>query len=385
MHDALIIGAGPAGATAARLLASEGWSVALIEKTEFPRRKVCGEFISATSLPLLYDDRVRDEFLRAAGPEIRRVGLFAKSAVLSTRMPAAAGSTSGWGRALGRDRLDTLLRDAAVKAGATLWQPWKATRLAREGETFACTIASGEAEQNIRARLVIAANGSWEKAPWSAEAREHRPSDLLAFKAHFRGTRLPPELMPLLVFPGGYGGLVHSDDGRVSLSCCIRRDMLEACRQANPGLAAGEAVLRHIFRNCDGVRHSLIDAELDGAWLAAGPIRPGIRPRYADGIFYVGNAAGEAHPIIAEGISMAMQSAWLLSRRLLQTKDRAAAARLYARDWRAAFAPRIHAAAAFAHLAMWPGAERLLPLIERFPRVLSWGATLSGKTAQIVR
>ena len=75
MHDALIIGAGPAGATAARLLASEGWSVALIEKAEFPRRKVCGEFISATSLPLLYDDRVRDEFLRAAGPEIREESL----------------------------------------------------------------------------------------------------------------------------------------------------------------------------------------------------------------------------------------------------------------------------------------------------------------------
>jgi flavin-dependent dehydrogenase len=161
--------------------------------------------------------------------------------------------------------------------------------------------------------------------------------------------------------------------------------MLETCRKAHPGLSAGEAVLRHIFKNSDGVRHSLIDAELDGAWLAAGPIRPGIRPRYADGIFYIGNAAGEAHPIIAEGISMAMQSAWLLSRRLLQTIDTAEAARLYARDWRAAFASRIYAAAAFARLAMWPPAETVLPLIERFPQILRWGATLSGKTAQIVR
>src|SRR5262245_14089568 len=51
--DALIVGAGPAGSAAALLLARAGWSVALIEKAEFPRRKVCGEFISATSLPLL--------------------------------------------------------------------------------------------------------------------------------------------------------------------------------------------------------------------------------------------------------------------------------------------------------------------------------------------
>ena len=50
-HDALIVGAGPAGSAAARLLAQAGWSVALVEKAEFPRRKVCGEFISATTIP----------------------------------------------------------------------------------------------------------------------------------------------------------------------------------------------------------------------------------------------------------------------------------------------------------------------------------------------
>jgi len=42
IHDALVIGAGPAGSTAARLLAQAGWSVALVEKSVFPRRKVCG-------------------------------------------------------------------------------------------------------------------------------------------------------------------------------------------------------------------------------------------------------------------------------------------------------------------------------------------------------
>ena len=51
--DAVIVGAGPAGASAAILLARAGWSVALVEKTPFPRRKVCGECISAGSFPLL--------------------------------------------------------------------------------------------------------------------------------------------------------------------------------------------------------------------------------------------------------------------------------------------------------------------------------------------
>ena len=72
----------------------------------------------------------------------------------------------------------------------------------------------------------------------------------------------------------------------------------------------------------------------------------------------VGNAAGEAHPIIAEGISMAMQSAWLLCDRLAREKHPLLNASLrevgrdYSRAWRRTFAPRMRVAACFAHLAM---------------------------------
>jgi flavin-dependent dehydrogenase len=394
MYDALVIGAGPAGATAARLLAKAGRSVAVVEKSSFPRRKVCGEFISATSLPLLHDSDVREEFLTQAGPEVRRVGLFAGDAALSAQMPAAGNSVAGWGRALGRDRLDLLLADAAARAGATLWQPWKMLGLQREAAGYLCTIAAASGEiKELRARLVLAANGSWERSPLLPDrARTHPASELLAFKAHFLDADLPRDLMPLLVFPGGYGGMVHSDNGRVSLSCCIRRDVLEQCRLEHRTRHAGDSVLQHIRATNAGVREALSRARLDGPWLAAGPIRPGIRRRYEDGIFYLGNIAGEAHPIIAEGISMAMQSAWLLCRRLVETDERMIASpaiaeigRRYAADWKAAFSMRIRAASLLAHGAMWPKASRALPLVERFPAILTWGARLSGKTTQLVR
>ena len=51
--DVVIVGAGPAGSAAAILLARAGWSVALVERQRFPRRKVCGECIAASNLALL--------------------------------------------------------------------------------------------------------------------------------------------------------------------------------------------------------------------------------------------------------------------------------------------------------------------------------------------
>ena len=75
VYDAIIVGAGPAGSTAAILLAREGWRVALIEKQVFPRRKVCGECIAASNLPLLDGLGIGDAFAALAGPELREVAL----------------------------------------------------------------------------------------------------------------------------------------------------------------------------------------------------------------------------------------------------------------------------------------------------------------------
>jgi flavin-dependent dehydrogenase len=366
MFDAAIIGAGPAGSAAARLLAQAGWSVALIEKADFPRRKVCGEFISAATMPVLEACGIAQAFLAAAGPPVTHVGIYAGDAAL------ASPQARHWGRALGREHLDTLLRDAAIEAGTQIFQPAELIALDRQPGGFTCILDTGA---RIEARKVIAAGGSWNaKGVFAVRSRVARASDLLAFKAHFRGTQLPHGLMPLLAFPGGYGGMVHTDDGRTSLSCCIRRDMLAAARIRHGG-KAGDAVLAHITATTHGVAGALHGAVLDGAILSAGPIQPGIRPRHDTGVFFTGNSAGEAHPVIAEGISMAIQSSGLLARLLIAAREDE-----YTAAWYRRFAPRIHAASLFAHLAMnGVGRAASRTAIRVFPAILDWGARLSGK------
>ena len=151
--------------------------------------------------------------------------------------------------------------------------------------------------------------------------REHRAADLLAFKANFRDASLAAGLLPVLAFDGGYGGMVVADDGVATLACCIRRDRLDAARRAAPGRRAGEVVEAWLRRECRGVASALAGAQRDGPWLAAGPLDAGHSCRAAATRgSRIGNAAGEAHPIIGEGLSIAMQSAWLLCARLVEAR-----------------------------------------------------------------
>src|SRR6185503_15647653 len=364
--DALIVGAGPAGASAAILLASAGWHVVILEKARFPRRKVCGEYISGAAWPLLDELGVGPRVSAMAGPDVRRVGFFADDVVIDAPMPGGARP----GRALGREHLDTLLveraREMGVEVREAAWSPFDADA----------------------APVIIGAHGAWETGELPTQPRHAaaRPHDLLGFKAHFRDARLARDLMPLVLFPGGYGGMVTTDGGRVSLSCCVRRDALARSRASRRGWRAGDALLAHIIAANRGVREALHGARLDGAWLSAGPIRPAIRRFRVEGVYAVGNAAGEAHPIIAEGISMAIQSSFLLCERLVRAgRDAPAAAldavaREYEGAWRANFAPRVRAASVLAALATRaPGRATAARLVALLPAVLTLGAHWSGK------
>jgi len=364
--------------------------VALLEGKPFPRPKVCGEYLSAANMLLLEAIGIADDYRALAGPEVRHVGLFAGKRSVVAPLRALHGPGPKWGRALGRDTLDTLLLHHARAAGAEIFQPCVAEFLENSGAGFLCRtkmMKNGD-QPEFQARVVIAAHGSWEPGslPSQHSQPEPAPGHLFGFKAHLTQAELPAGLMPLLAFPGGYGGLVHSPGGLVSLSCCVRRDVLTDLARSPSG-TAGDAVLTHILETCPAVRPVLRKCQLADKWLSSGPIRPGIRDMYRDGIFRVGNAAGEAHPAVAEGIGMAMQSAWLLAESLparaasISEDTLQQAGREYARRWLQTFVSRIRAARVFANLAMRPGFASVGAVaLQCIPSMLGLCAAWSGKT-----
>ena len=390
--DAIVVGAGPAGSTVAIQLARAGWSVALIERQRFPRRKVCGECIAASNLPLLEALGIGDAMDALAGPALRQVTLMRANSAVTADLPAAQHPAYPWGRALGRETLDSLLLEQARDAGAVVLQPWAVQAILGVAGAWHCEVRmlDTSALRRFRATVVIDAHGSWEDLPSDRPKRRQARSgaDLFAFKANFLGSPLPEGQISVLALDGGYGGMVIADGLVATLACCVRRDRLSELRSAAPGQSASDAIQSWLQRDCTGVRQALDGARRDGPWLASGPLSPGVRLEVQDGIFRVGNAAGEAHPILGEGMSMALQSAALLCSHLLAVHgagvpDAAVQARVlraYEAAWRREFVPRLRLAAVFAHLAMRPrSAAVLMKLLQHWPGLLTQGARWGGK------
>lgn len=407
--DVLVIGAGPAGASIAIRLARAGWRVAVIEQSRYPRQKVCGECLGPASLHRLHELEIAHRLRELAGPEIRRVAWMTRDRTAIADMPPCRSGPDLYGRAIGRDLLDAMLLERAAELGVRVIQPARARRLLRVPGGFICEYRSRAAprvhrphasDERISAPLVVDAHGSWEREPaclgpaprggasalHDGGSRPIQRTDLLGFKATFFDTALPSGLLPVLSLPGGYGGMVVSDRGRTTVACCIRRDVLHEWRSRLPGQPAGAAVDAYLRRSCQGVARALDGARLEESWQSIGPLRPGFHACSTRGVFAIGNAAAEAHPLIGEGICMALESAALLATLLgsrpsrIDERRTASVREAYLRAAHALFTRRLMLAHVYARLASRErSAAAIAVLVRSWPQALTFAAYVAGK------
>jgi menaquinone-9 beta-reductase len=380
-YDFVIIGGGPAGSTAASLLAQRGLRTILCEQKPFPRPKVCGEFMSTRLRPILRELALEADFDRLAGPPIRRVVAYPRGQVtLRGRFPAQP--DGAFPRALARDQLDALLLHRAEELGAAIVQPCLATAVTGSlaGGFQVNTTAAGI----LHSRAVILAHGLAQRGDMDPMYGGHparKPTEFICFKAHFTACQLPDDTIALAAAPGLYAGLVRTSDlaaaPRYSLALVIRRRRIDDIGNS------GEAQFQDLLRANPAFAALLTDASRLSPWLASGPLQPGIREVYRDGRFFIGNAAGEVHALVGEGLTLALVSAQLLANSLTCTTRAglADAGRNYEGRWRRLFLPRYYAANLFAHIMMRPTlAAPFSRCLRALPPLMNWCIRASGKS-----
>lgn len=317
LNDLAIVGGGPAGASAALEGRRLGLEVSLFEAGCFPRDKVCGEFLSAESLPLL--ERLVPELL-ARGAPIRECEFISQS---GTRRGF---SLSRPGLGLSRRLLDEALWRAAAASGAHVFErtPVRRLRSCRDGMSTRWELESA-AENRAKARgLILACGRWWELDGIDSPARStkaNRVGPWLGAKAHFRGVEAK-DAVEMFYFPGGYCGLAPVEDGLYNACCLVHRRL--ARRSGLGPIGDFKSWLRVV------TRHPALESRLRNAIQASetvstAPVQPARRQAECSGALLVGDASGFLDPFTGDGISMALQSgklaAEVLARALASTSN----------------------------------------------------------------
>lgn len=321
--DVIVVGAGPAGSAAAYHLAQTGVSVLLLEKTAFPREKVCGDGLTPRAVKSLIAMGV--DVSEAAG-WIRNKGLriYGGGVRLEIPWPQLA-SFPDYGLVRPRLDLDHILVQQAVKAGAQLHESTTVSEPIFDDRTDEVVGVRTKDGRSFHAPLTIAADGVSGRLalalgitrrpdrPMGVAARRYFTSprthdDHLESWLELRGPN--GELLP------GYGWVFGVGDGT-----------------SNVGL--GLLNTTHAFANTD--YRVLLDswlASVPAEWqfteeFATGPVRSGAlpmgfnrTPHYGRGLLLVGDAGGAVNPFNGEGIAYAMESGQLAAEVVAQALSR---------------------------------------------------------------
>lgn len=295
--DALILGGGPAGAALGTLLARAGRSAEILEKTSAAHDKVCGEFLSHEAI----------HYLRALGIEPGRLGAAPVSKVrLAGQDVVGECALPFTGISLTRRVLDEALLNHARDAGATVTRGAHVESLEPSDGGWVARLANGERRY---APTVFLATGKHDLHGWARPAGKH--NDLVAFKMYVRLARgcdaASLARVEIILFPGGYAGLLFFPNGTMNVCLLIQRPALRRCG------GQWTSLVQHLQRSSRYLAHHLGEAEaLLTKPLALSSIPYGYVCSHApDGLWRLGDQAAVIPSFSGDGISIALHSAYI--------------------------------------------------------------------------
>jgi geranylgeranyl reductase family protein len=325
--DVIVVGAGPAGSATAYHLAQAGLDVLLLEKTTFPREKVCGDGLTPRATKQLIKMGVdldapgwiRNKGLRIIGGGVR----------LELPWPDLA-SYPDYGLVRTRMDFDQILVERAVAVGAKLRMNTSVTEpiVDETGRITGVIAKTPDGEARFKAPLVVAADGNSTRLSLAMglRKRDDRPMGV-AVRRYYTSPRHDDDYLEswLELWDGerllpGYGWVFGVGDGT-----------------SNVGL--GLLNTSEAFKNVD--YRGLLKSWLSGMpeeWgyveeNATGPVRGAAlpmgfnrTPHYTRGLLLVGDAGGMINPFNGEGIAYAMESAEMAAEIIVQALGRPTAA-----------------------------------------------------------
>ena len=338
--DAIVVGAGPAGAATAILLCERGLDVLVLDRATFPRPKLCGEYLSPEAARILDRLAVLKAVDAAGATPLYGMRITAPDGtVLDARYRAIDGRRPyrEHAIALSRTRLDAVLADRLRTLPLEFREGVRVTDLVVEPDrvTGVTTFDADGRQRTITAPLVVGADGRSSVVAHRLGCRRPHRLRRMALVTYVRGIADCRDVGEIFVDPPDYAILNPLAPDHVNMSLVVPLEHAAPWRgRLDDFFAARVKQLPRLARRVAG-------AERVARVEALGPLAYRVAPPTLGGVLLVGDAAGFYDPLTGEGVFSALRGAELAAETAGTALARGDASRLalagYERARRAAF------------------------------------------------
>lgn len=354
----IIVGGGLAGLTSAIHLSKIGVSVILIEKNEFPKHKVCGEYVSNEVLPYFNWLGLKVSELRPTAINKLQFSTV-NGKIINSDLPLG-----GFG--VSRYALDLFLYEKALVNGCVILQDSVENIVFDENRFTITTLNSTVLESEI----VIGAFGKRSNIDQKLNRDFiQKRSSWLAVKAHYSGD-FPNDLVGLHNFKGGYCGVSKVENNKINICYLADYDTFRRYKNIEhyqDNVVSKNPQMKAIFDNCS----LLFDKPITISQISFGK-----KETVEKHILMIGDTAGLIHPLCGNGMAMAIHSAKIVSGLIGdyfndQIKSRAELEKRYFKEWNVNFSKRLKMGRLLAGILQRQNLSVvLLRILVRFPFLL---------------